>query len=212
MVVEFRRQFDAARDPATARNTLGITAANTTSAGILETATDTETRAMSSSSVVLTPSNLTVIVPAHTYTELVTFTSASAAIPLDDTIPLITEGTQIMTAVFTPKTTTNKVNCKADLNCSADTAINVQVALFRDSGTNALAAWTTAIEAAGRTRHIHLTHEETGLSAGVPVTYSVRVGPNTNTAGSVMTLNGTSAARVLGGVAKCTLVVDEIIA
>ncbi len=42
MTVEFRRQFDAARDPATARNTLGITAATTTSGGIVELATTAE--------------------------------------------------------------------------------------------------------------------------------------------------------------------------
>jgi len=139
------------------------------------------------------------------YNEYLTWGSTATAIPTDDTIPLITEGVEIITVAITPKSTAHKLRITAVVNCSANAVANVNAAIFRDAEVNALAAWTVVIATAGWGEQIILRFEETAPSTSA-ITYRLRIGPNANT----MYINGAHSARQFGGVAKTTLTVEEV--
>jgi hypothetical protein len=79
--------------------------------------------------------------------QIVTTTNSSATgaltgvIPLDNTIPQITEGNQIMSITVTPKSSTSifEIDIIAHLSVLT-TASWITMALFRDSGANAIAS------------------------------------------------------------------------
>lgn len=121
--------------------------------------------------------------------------------PRDDTIPLVTEGTQILSITHTPLAATNRIR----LTCLGfGIAANgyPALALFRDGGcvqvgraTNN-ASWEVPIgfdyeEAAGTTS---------------PITYTVRAGASSGS----MRMNGTTTGRLYGGAARNTLVLTEL--
>lgn len=126
-------------------------------------------------------------------------------LPGDDTIPTITEGTEILSVTITPKTITNKLRCT-----------------FMGWGTTAAATYTfcgalyqgsTAIDfralfptAANQTLEMGLLAEYTPGAVSAQ-TISVRVGPG---AAGTIRMNGTTIQRYGGGVSKCTLLVEEI--
>lgn len=129
----------------------------------------------------------------------------SASIPVDNTIPQNTEGTQIITTSFTPTSATNKLRIRfrgtASTNVSAADSV---VALFQDAIAGALVAT--------RTNHANNDNEypicfEYEMTSGTTsaITFNVRAGST-----ATMRFNGTTSARVFGGVANATLVIEEI--
>lgn len=140
------------------------------------------------------------------YTEYVLYGSTATTIPVDDTVPQISEGVQILAVSITAKSTATKIRATVHVNCTASPSANVTAALFRDAVTDALAAWTEGVQTAGNTQAIDFAFEETSTSTGA-VVYSVNVGPNQN----AMFINGSASTRLLGGVARCTLIVEEIL-
>ena len=139
------------------------------------------------------------------YGEYLTWGSTATVIPADDTIPQITEGAEIINVVITPKSTANKVRVRFVVNCSSNAVANVNAALFKDAVANALRAWTAVITSADWGFQIIGEYEDSPATVST-VTYRLRIGPNAN----IMYLNGTSSSRQFGGVAGCTLVVEEI--
>ncbi len=142
--------------------------------------------------------------PNRVYAEYLANTNLSTVIPADDTIPQITEGTEILSAVITPTSATNRIRVHFQGPAARDgTGTACSAALF-NGAANAVAA-TVHRHGADESGILEIMHEEVsgGTSA---ITYSIRVGP---TAGN-MRMNGTSAARFFGGVSKATLIVEEI--
>lgn len=130
-----------------------------------------------------------------------------AVIPSDDTIPQITEGTQLLTLNITPRFASSKIRLTFNGFASADAASAITVALFRVGTSNALKA-TQANVASINTR-IELNIDWIDSPATTTTqTYTIRAGPNN----VVARMNGTSAARLLGGAAACTLVAQEFTA
>lgn len=144
------------------------------------------------------------------YAEYATNADLTTLIPYDDTIPQVTEGTQILSATITPRTTTNRVRARVVIAGAQSGTGNVYmgVALFRNGAADAIAAKATHL-----VNNLQGSHEAVLEFEHVPAstslqTYTVRVGLNSGT----LRLNGTSTGRIYGGVQICTLILEEITA
>jgi len=142
------------------------------------------------------------------YAEYRTYTAISSPyIPLDDTIPQSNEGTQILTASITPKSTTNKIRIRVDGPVSAAASAYVSAAVFNNKSTDALGAANVIISAANYRSMLGVVAEHVpGVIENL--TYSVRIAASDTTA----YVNGGTAARFFGGVARWTLTLEEIAA
>jgi hypothetical protein len=101
-------------------------------------------------------------------------TTGTALIPSDDTVPLISEGTEVASLDITPANTANKIliQCNANIGHSL-TDENIAVAVFRDSvcifaGTRRIDSAVTMSPAG-----IHVVDTPATVSA---ITYSIRMG------------------------------------
>jgi len=133
--------------------------------------------------------------------------TVTAAIPSDNTIPQITEGTQILSQAITPPSSSDKILCRVNVPYSSNTAIRVGVALFRTGNSNALAA----VEGqSGNSGMISFEYLDSPASASEQ-TYSIRVG-NTDGA-STVGINGQASSagtRIYGGACMATLTLIAI--
>lgn len=137
------------------------------------------------------------------YQEISTSTSVTVTIPLDDTIPQSSEGTEFFTKEITPKKIGNllKIQCFILFGTGAS-ALGI-AALFKNSDANAVSAVSALANSVLHT--MTLTHFEVVTSL-TPITFKVRCGTNN---GNYFRLNG-SSARVFGGVGKSYLLIEEI--
>lgn len=135
-----------------------------------------------------------------------TLSTTTTVIPLDDTIPQITEGTEIVTISITPKATTNRLQIDAMIFAASSVSDFISVALFQDTTANALAATNFNVTSANLSVSIPLSYS---MSAGTTssTTFRLRVGPSANT--TTITLNGRAGARIYGGVSFCSIKVTE---
>jgi hypothetical protein len=113
-----------------------------------------------------------------------TFTSNSSnttSIPLDDSIPQNTEGTELFTRAITPTNASNllRIDVTVYHGNSTDTASNV-IALFQDSTASALAAVAATIGAAGGSAVTTFTHYMTAGTTS-STTFKVHIGTNAGT-------------------------------
>jgi len=74
------------------------------------------------------------------YTVLTSAVTINAAIPIDNSVPQITEGVEVMTCTITPTKATNLLVVKAFVWGYASNFSNLMIALFQDATSNALAA------------------------------------------------------------------------
>ncbi len=131
--------------------------------------------------------------------------TGTTTIPLDDTIPQITEGTEFMTQAITPKSATNILVIEAVLLGSSSVATDILAALFQDSTANALAAdGTYQTTSTGRVT-VPLTHS---MVAGTTSSTTFRVRGGSPTAGT-FSFNGTSATRLFGAITKSFIRITE---
>lgn len=152
------------------------------------------------------------VVVQLTSTQTGELVSGTTLIPLDDTIPQNTEGTEFLTHVHTPLAATNKLLIEVAFqlyNSSADRKNTV--ALFKDAVAGALAAVCGGTTGDGNTtfknvlvlRHVMVAGTVSGI------TFKVRVGPES---ASTVYLNALdSAARKFGGVCASSITVTEIV-
>lgn len=126
-------------------------------------------------------------------------------LPGDDTIPTSSEGTEILSASITPKTTTNKLRCRfSGFGTTAANTYTFVGALYQ--GTTCIDFALLFPSVANQTLQMVMEAEYTpGVTTSQ--TISVRIGPG---AAGTVRMNGTTAARFGGGSANCTLVVEEI--
>lgn len=145
------------------------------------------------------------------YGEYTANTSLTTAIPYDDTIPQNTEGTQILSVSITPKKTTSRVRVTFRGFGASDGSTGglILAALYRNSGADAINATVSAcLTPTNGIVNMVMGFEDSPGSTSAQ-TYNIRVGPN---AAGNSRMNGTSAARLFGGVARATLVLEEIAA
>lgn len=112
-------------------------------------------------------------------------TSGTTTIPKDNTVPLITEGTQIMTATITPQSTASRFifNIALMVDCS-NTGADVVFALFRNSVFIGVVSVQTGdgglLPSAPSGYTVALVTTDSPASA-VAITYSARIGTSAGT-------------------------------
>jgi hypothetical protein len=149
------------------------------------------------------------------YGEYTANADLTTAIPQDDTIPQqSTEGTEIITAAITLASATNRVRARFlgwGVGFDGSESRRWAAALFLGSTEDALAVGLSGLATNSIPNNVSavvLEFEHAPGSVG-PHTYKIRAGGHT---GQTARLNGLSSARLFGGVARATLVLEEIVA
>lgn len=134
------------------------------------------------------------------------YTSVTNNIPVDDTIPQITEGTEVMTCAITPKSATNKLKITVGVSFTPSAAFQASAALFQDSTADALAATSSTTVGATYTGCFLFVYYMTAGTTS-STTFRVRIG---GTGGNALYFNGYAGARVFGGVSSSSITIEEI--
>lgn len=136
------------------------------------------------------------------YAEYTSNADLSTTIPLDDTIPTSSEGTQILSVSVTTTTTTQRVRLSFS-GFIVGTSINPIVALFRDTTCIQV---TMDTDYATASLHPISCFAEDAPGSVATFTYTVRVGASSGT----VRMNGSASARYFGGAAKSVLIAELI--
>lgn len=143
-------------------------------------------------------------------TNLTAYTTSTATIPCDNTVPQIGEGVEILTKAITPVSATNNILIQA--NVVAGNSVNgnkITLAAFKATTGDAIAAIADSQDSGGTTDYAHnitLNHVVTpGTTAAV--TYSVRIGGSG--AGTTF-VNGFQSTGVFNGLCISNLTLMEI--
>jgi hypothetical protein len=136
-----------------------------------------------------------------------TYVTCGTSMPVDNSIPQITEGDEVLSVAITPVNASSTLEITAMLNIGASTTMNVGIGLFVDATAAAIQATSQRVEGAVSMSSVPLRHT---VSAGSTTarTYRIRIGPD---AGGNAFLNGDGGARQFGGVAISSLTVKEIL-
>ena len=110
-------------------------------------------------------------VSAYSSTEV----STTAAIPLDNTVPLISEGLEVVSKAFTPVSATSNIHIYATLSWGPSTSARAITSLFDSRSTDSIATvWMNETN----TEMIHSTILCVVASGSTTArTYSMRTGP-----------------------------------
>lgn len=128
--------------------------------------------------------------------------TAGTSIPDDDTIPQITEGTEILSLSVTPKSSSSTLLILFTTGGTPAASGAATAALFVDSTSNALSAQYLSQSASAEAFSGTLEYIVTSGST-TSRTYRIRVG------GADFKVNGKASGRVLGGVASTMLIIIE---
>lgn len=132
--------------------------------------------------------------------------TGTTLLPVDDTIPQITEGDQYMTQAITPKNTANILHIHATLLISNSVAGgNMVVALFQDATANALYVSNQLQPTATGMNTVPLTYT---MTAGTTSSTTFRIRAGTSSAHTT-TFNGTGSARFFGAIPKSSITIVE---
>lgn len=100
---------------------------------------------------------------------------STPALPLDNTKPQITEGTQVLSASITPELSSGKIVVDVSVTVYASTSKQVTLALFLNGGSDAIAVSTSIVAGVAT---LSLKHEYAhGTTSAQALT--VRAGPQT---------------------------------
>ena len=105
-----------------------------------------------------------------------TQTDTNTAFPFDNTIPQISEGTEILSQAFTPESASSNIFIQAKINYGMSTNARIVIALFTSASTNALSITRTGL--GGNWDEQGVTYVQWMLASGSTSarTYSVRLG------------------------------------
>lgn len=134
----------------------------------------------------------------------VTAASGSTTIPSDDTVPTISEGSEVWSQAITPQSTGNSVKVNGVINIGGPSTGYVAVALFR--GSTCLWAGEIQIANAVEVKPVAINVLDAPASAAA-VTYSIRVG-SIDGAGT-WTVSDASTARLGAAAAGSTIELME---
>jgi hypothetical protein len=136
-----------------------------------------------------------------------TLATGTAVIPLDNTIPQNTEGTQFMSLAITPLSAASKLKITVVADFANSLSAHITTALFRDSTANAVGSCFAVIQTANYGNSLSfVVFVDSGSTAAT--TFKVRMGPD---ATSTLTFNGRSAAQLLGGSIASSITIEEIV-
>lgn len=133
--------------------------------------------------------------------------TGTTTIPLDDTIPQITEGTEFMTLAITPTSASNILQIDVVFNGSNSVGAGTLIAaLFQDSTANAIACCAQVMANSSVMTHIRFSYR---MTAGTTSSTTFRVRAGFSTAATV-TFNGATSARLFGGALASSITITEI--
>jgi hypothetical protein len=130
--------------------------------------------------------------------------TGTTVIPVDDTIPQITEGDQYMTLAITPVNVNSTLEIDILFNASTSGGGPILAALFQDATANALAAFIIQ-QATGTGGVTHVLKHVMTAGTTSATTFRIRAG---GTAGT-LTFNGASGVRQFGGVMASRITIKE---
>jgi hypothetical protein len=137
-----------------------------------------------------------------------TYTTDTVGIPLDNTLPQNTEGTEFLSQAFTPTSASNIIRITVTAHLAHSTGVRrVVAALFQSGSANAVGVGVCSPSTSNYVYTVAYTVE---LSAGSTSarTYSARFGADSS---GTSYLNGQGGARVYGGAMVSSMVIEEII-
>lgn len=134
--------------------------------------------------------------------------STTTQIPLDNTIPQNTEGTELFTLSVTPGNTNNKLLITVSLQISAMGAGWTAAALFQDSVASALAAAICYIDTSTGSRSLVFQHYMTAGTTS-STTFKVRYGPQIS---GTAYINGQGSTAIFGGTSNSSMTIQEVAA
>jgi hypothetical protein len=150
------------------------------------------------------------IIVQNVYVQRVDYFSVTPTLPLDDTIPQISEGADLgLSCVITPRLSGSAIRLTFNARFMGGTSGTFIAAMFVDSVADAIGADTSNAGGPSASNYgLFNIIVPAHLPGGGPHTYTVRVG----TAGGTNTLyfNGDTSTRLLGGVRRITLIAEEI--
>lgn len=133
--------------------------------------------------------------------------ASAGTIPYDDSIPQVSEGTEVLTGTFTPLSGASQLEIRVELQVSSDSTAEVTAALFVDGGADAVAAAAIDVRTAAAAVRLNFTHwmASPGTAA---ITLAVRAGGNSGNT----YVNGVSTGRIGGGSLRSFIRVSEFLA
>lgn len=134
-----------------------------------------------------------------------TYATGTTLIPVDNTIPQNTEGTQFMTIDITPKSATNKLSIDVTGYFAVTVAENITIALFQDTTANAIAVHGAYQATGTATVSIPLVHSM-AANTTAQTTFKVRAGTN---AAAILYFNGSGAQRYGGAITMSRIRITE---
>lgn len=143
------------------------------------------------------------------YSTYASYSNLNVVIPADNTPPLNTEGTSVLSATITPKSATTRLRARfAGFAGGGTTALSLCTALFINSIVTAVQATAGIVTSTSSSSPMAMEYEYVpGTTTAQTIT--VRAGPGST--GS-MFMNGTNQAQLFGGIAAATLILEEIYA
>jgi hypothetical protein len=146
-----------------------------------------------------------VVVPARSLVaSTASVVTCSGTIPYDDSIPAISEGTQVLSGSYTPKSASSSLEIECMLFASMSTSQNACVALFKDTDNDAIAAAWQRYDSAN-IRGFRLVHNMASWGT-TPSTLQIRAG---GASGTLYVNGNASGTRVGGGVLLAYLRIIE---
>ena len=133
--------------------------------------------------------------------------TGTTTIPIDNTIPQITEGNEYMSLAITPKSATSKLLIAVVVQGSVNTAEWASMALFQDATANALACGWNYLDTATAGIPLTLTHYMTSGTTS-STTFRVRIGTN---GGNTFSINGQVWAGRFGGTLASSITITEVV-
>jgi hypothetical protein len=130
----------------------------------------------------------------------------STVIPNDDSIPQISEGTEVMSLSYVPTSGANLLRIQSQAHVSVSGGDAPAMALFRDSTANALAAIQADNYTGTAAVILNLNHTTKAVSAASTV-FRVRAAA---TSGATLTFQGRGGARYYGGAMDSYMEIMEI--
>lgn len=136
-------------------------------------------------------------------------TTTTAALPIDTSVPQISEGGEIMTLAITPTSASNKliIHVHANVATSDTGGAAVAAALYQDSTANALCVGHKESNGSNELNFIHFSF---GMTAGTTSSTTFKVRGGYAVAVGTTTFNGQGGAVRGGGVYYSSIVIQEV--
>jgi Pgp3 C-terminal domain len=136
--------------------------------------------------------------------------TCSTPLPVDDTIPQNTEGTQVVTVAITPQNAGSVIEISYNASGSSSTGMFVGAAVFQDSTANALAGSPSLVQTTGNDQKFALSWKFKVAAVNTTArTYKLRLGPDST--GTAYVNGDGSGNRLLGGDLQASIGVREIL-